>query len=167
MRLIRTCSVAILLWPVLTGTSPARAQAPAAHPNFVGVWVLDTARTQPGALTPMALTYAIEQHGDTLLIARRTRTMRGEFAAQLVYGLDGRPWHNSVNQGGLPVDVSSVLTWNGATLIITSTLNAGGQELHQVERWSLDPNGSDLIADRTVEAQGQQYAMRLVLSRRP
>ena len=167
MHFIRMCCLTAVPALAPIASSLAGAQTPAARPNFSGVWVLDSARTQPGAMTPMAMSYAIEQHGDTLRITRQTRTRRGEFTSQLLYGLDGRPWHNSVDQGGVPVEVSSILTWEGSTLVITSTLNAGGQELHQVERWSLDPNGRDLLADRTAEAMGQHFVMRLVLIRRP
>lgn len=156
---------AILLFVGLVAISSAWGQAPAVRPNFTGVWALDTARTQPGPVRPMALSYAIEQHGDTITVTRHTRTMRGEFTAHLVYGTDGRAWQNSVDQGGVRVEVSSVLTWEGSTLVITSTLATGGQSLHQVERWSLDPNGRDLLADRTVEAMGQQYTMRLILGK--
>ena len=157
-----------LITPVLAtfAVLSTSAQAPAAHPDFSGVWVMDTAKT-PGPMMPLAMTYAIEQRGDTIKIRRDTKSMQGEFSASMVYGTDGKPWKNSVTQRGMPVDVSSVLTWEGSTLVITSTISAEGQDIHQVEKWTLDSTGKMMTADRTVEAMGQQFATKMVLNKRP
>jgi hypothetical protein len=159
----------LVLAPALAvlAISSARAQAPDVHPDFTGVWVMDTAKTPPGGMMPAAMTYTIEQRGDTIKIKRDTKSKRGDFISSMVYGMDGQPWKNSTIQAGTQVDVSSILTWEGSTLVITSTLNAGGQVMHQVEKWSLDASGKDLLADRSVEAMGQQFSMKLVFTKRP
>lgn len=144
----------------------AGAQTPAARPDFSGLWIMDTAKS-PGPMIPQAMTYAIGQRGDTISIKRDTKSMRGEFSASLVYGTDGKPWKNSINEGGILRDVSSVLTWDGSTLVITSTISASGQIINQVEKWSLDATGRTLTADRTVEAMGQQFATKMVFNKRP
>jgi hypothetical protein len=144
----------------------AGAQTPAPHPDFSGTWVMDSAKS-PGPMMPLAATYVIEQRGDTVRIKRDTRTMQGAFSASLVYGIDGKAWKNSITQAGMPVDVSSVLTWEGSTLVITSTINANGQDIHQVETWSLDATGTTMTADRTVDAMGQRFATKLVFNKRP
>ena len=166
MRLIQMRFLVVAPALAVLATSSARAQAPAVHPDFTGVWVMDTAKS-PGPMIPLAMTYAIEQRGDTVRIKRDTKSKRGEFSASLVYGTDGKPWKNSVTEGGTQVDVSSILTWEGSTLVITSTLNAGGQVMHQVEKWSLDASGKDLLTDRSVEAMGQQFSTKLVFTKRP
>lgn len=121
----------------------------------------------PGPMVPLAMTYDIEHRAGMIKIKRETKSTRGEFSASLVYGTDGKPWKNSVTQAEGPVDVSSVLTWEGPTLIITSTLNVSGQQIHQVEKWSLDSTGKSLTADRTVEASGQKFVTKLMFSKRP
>ena len=63
--------------------------------------------------------------------------------------------------------INSVLTWEGSTLVITSAISSSGQNLHQVERWSLDSARTTLTAERTVEAMGQPFATTLVLLKRP
>ena len=166
MRLIPMRFLVVAPALAVLAISSALAQAPAVHPDFTGVWVMETAKS-PGPMIPLAMTYAIEQRGDTIRIQRDTKSKRGDFSASLVYGTDGKPWKNSVTEGGTQVEVSSVLTWEGSTLIITSTLNASGQEIHQVEKWSLDASGKTLAADRSVEAMGQQFATKLVFTKRP
>ena len=162
MRNYLALSTLLAIFAVLS----ADAQAPAARPNFSGVWIMDTAKS-PGPMIPQAMTYAIEQRGDTIRIRRDTKSMRGEFSASLIYGADGKPWKNSINEGGIPRDVSSVLTWEGSTLVITSTINASGQIINQVEKWTLDATGQTITADRTAEAMGQQFATKMVFNKRP
>lgn len=167
MRFIRMRFLVVAPALAVLAVSSARAQAPGGPPDFTGVWVMDTEKS-PGPMIPLAMTYAIEHRGDTVRIKRDTKVKRGEFSASLVYGTDGKPWKNSVqpDSGGTQVDVSSVLTWEGSTLIITSMLNASGQEIHQVEKWSLDASGN-LVADRSVEAMGQKFSTKLVFTKRP
>jgi hypothetical protein len=150
----------------LLAISSARAQSPGPHPDLSGFWLMDPAKS-PGPMIPLAMTYAIEQRGDTLRMKRDTKSKRGEFSATLVYGTDGKPWKNSVTEGGVPVDVSSVLRWEGSMLIINSTLVASGQEIRQVEKLSLDASGGELVSARSVEAAGQQFLTKLVFTRRP
>lgn len=166
MRSIRQHHLLIAAMLATFAIVSAGAQATPAHPNFTGVWVMDTAKS-PGPVLPTSMTLTIDQRGDTIKITRDTKTVQGDLIANMVYGTDGKPWKNSIVQAGTSVEVSSVLTWDGATLVITSTLNAAGQTINQVEKWSLDSAGKTLTADRTAEAMGQQFVTKLVLNKRP
>lgn len=160
MRSIRPAVLLIALAvPAFAG-----AQAPASRPDFSGTWVMDREKS-PGPMIPEAMSYTIQQRGDTVRIKRYSKTMQGENTSDLVYGLDGKPWKNTATQGGMAVDVSSVLTWEGATLVITSTLLANGQEIHQVEKWTLGADGMSLTSNRTVEAMGQSFAATMVFNK--
>lgn len=162
MHLITTrgllCAAALAVMNVVG----AEAQSTRGRPNFTGSWVLDTALSR-GPTLPRALSYTIQHHGDTLTIRRHAVNSQGEFTADLVYGTDGKPWRNSTTQAGVLVQISSVLTWAGDSLVITSELDAGGQTLHQVETWSLDATRHRLVTIRAVDALGQLYRTQLVL----
>lgn len=162
MRLINTrdllCAAALAVMCV----GVLGAQSTRGRPDFTGIWVMDTALS-PGPTLPRALSYTIQHHGDTVTIRRHTVNSQGEFTADLVYGTDGKPWRNTTTQAGVPVQITSVLTWAGDSLVITSELEAGGQALHQVETWSLDSARHRLVAIRVVDAMGQHYSTQLVL----
>lgn len=133
---MRSIRPAVLIMAALAVPAFAGAQAPASRPDFSGAWVLDREKS-PGPMLPEAMSYTIQQRADTVRIKRYSKTMQGEITSELVYGLDGKPWKNTTTQGGMAVAVSSILTWEGSTLVITSALLANGQEIHQVEKWTL------------------------------
>ena len=79
------------------------------------------------------------------------------------YALDGSASKNTINMGGNPVDVSTVVTWEGASPVLTSSMQAGGNEAQIVEKWSLADGGKKLTLDRKISAGGQEFTNKLVL----
>lgn len=140
---------------VLAGTN---AGAQAAHPNFAGVWILDASRNavqgQLGA--PTSATYTITQHGDTIVgdrVAETTET--GTIKSHVVWGLDGKAWKNKIPVGDTETEISSVLSWNQATLVIRTSLTVQETPVDQVDEWSLSADGKTLTMQRSVAAMGQ------------
>src|SRR5689334_6270794 len=114
-------SIVTLIAVALTALAAAAAPAQS-HPNLAGRWVLDAARSEPGPLTPSAMSYTIQQSGDRLTVVRDVTNDAGHATSTLTYGVDGQPWKNSFAQGGQEVQATSTLAWEGATLVIRTTL---------------------------------------------
>jgi hypothetical protein len=156
-------TVALVLLLTAPG-SVARAQGK--HPDFSGRWVLDTSQTPPSPMRPTSMIETISQSGDTLRLDRSAGTVQGDAVAKITLGLDGKTWKNTVDQLGVQVNMSTVCSWDGPTLVLTSTVAVSGQELQQTERWTLDAGGKTLTSEHIVDAMGQHFSTKLVLNRR-
>ena len=162
----RLVTSAAALAAVVVTAAAASHHAALAHPDFSGTWVLDTARTPASPYRPSSLTETDTQHGDTLRITRSTTTPQGDVQSTLTVGLDGKPWPNTVNGGAVQASMSTVATWADSTLVLTSTIDIQGQEVHQVERWTLSADHDTLTRVSDVDAMGQQLSLTLVLVRK-
>jgi len=87
----------------------------------------------------------------------------GESTSQMKYALDGSASKNTLNMGGNPVDVSTVVTWEATSPVLTSSMKFGENDAQSVEKWSLADGGKKLNIDRKISAGGQEFANKLVL----
>ena len=147
----------------LVAVSPAAAQS---HPSFSGTWVMDTSKVEAGPITPLALTMTVEQGKDTLKVKRDVKSAQGDAATSFVYGFDGKGWRNSINAGGMQADAVSTLSWEGSVLVISTTISVGGQEVSQVEKWTMDASGKSMTSERTVSVGAERLSTRLTLDKR-
>jgi hypothetical protein len=160
---MRKVSSALLLTALVVAPAMARAQtAAAAHPDYSGTYALDPAQSE-GQMLPEKMTLKITQTADGLAVERAQTTQRGESTTQMKYTLDGAPSKNTLSMGGNSVDVSTVVTWEGASPVLTSTMKFGENDAQSVEKWSLAPDGKKLSIDRKISAGGQEFANKLVL----
>lgn len=140
---------------------PLSAQA---TPNFSGTWALDLARSNFGELPAPQSRVDVIDHQEPRLVIKRTTVNAGtEVLTSLTYVVDGQPHQNSA--GGAPV--SSVLKWEGTTLVVTSTLTTPQGEVSITDRMSLSADGNTLTQARTLSLQGQAMAQTMVFTRRP
>jgi hypothetical protein len=172
---MRTLSAALLLsLLVATPAAASRAQttkaapAPAAgtsaaHPDFSGTWVLDTARSDKGQMIPTQLTMKIVQTPTGITLDRDQTTQMGQSSTTFKYALDGSASANQLNFGGNPVDISTVVTWDTESPVLTSDMKFGDNDAHSVEKWSLGDGGKSLTLDRTFDVGGQSFSSKLVL----
>ena len=77
------------------------------------------------------------------------------------YATDGSTSKNQMSMGGNNVDVSTVVTWEGATPVFTSAMKFGDNDAQSVEKWSM--SGKNLTLNRTVNFGGQEFSSKLVL----
>ena len=160
---MRKVSSALLLTALVVAPTIARAQAAAAtHPDYSGTYVLDPAQSV-GERLPEKMTLKITQTPAGLTIDRAQTTQMGESTTQMKYALDGSASKNTLNMGGNSVDVSTVVTWEGASPVLTSSMKFGENDAQSVEKWSLDPDGKKLSIDRKISAGGQEFTNKLVL----
>ena len=140
----------------LTLGAPSLAAAQdKAHPDFTGTWVMDTARTPRGGMATTALSYAVKQTPTMLTMDRKVETAQGSAGGTLNYNLDGSPTPNQISQGGQDFTASSVMTFAGDTLVLTSDISAGGRAVKQTDRWVQAPGGKELTILRKIDIDGQ------------
>jgi hypothetical protein len=157
---MRKVSSALLL--TLLAVAPAVVRAQAAHPDYSGTYVLDPAQSE-GQMVPQKMSLKITQTAAGLTVDRTMTSQMGETTSQMKYALDGSASKNTLNMGGNSVDVSTVVTWEGATPVLTSAMKFGENDAQSVEKWSLTDGGKKLSIDRKVNAAGQEFANKLVL----
>lgn len=173
---MRTLSAALLLsmlvaTPVVASRAQTTKAAPApaagtsaAHPDFSGTWVLDTARSDKGQMAPTQMTLKIAQTATGLTLDRdQTTQMGGQSTATLKYALDGTTSSNQLNFGGNALDISTVVTWEGESPVLTSSMKFGDNDAQSVEKWTLGDGGKSLTLDRKFDVGGQSFASKVVL----
>ena len=160
---MRKVSSALLLTLLAVTPAVARAQAATAtHPDYSGSYVLDPAQSQ-GERVPQKMTLKITQAPTGLTVDRTQTNQMGETTAQMKYAIDGTASKNTMNMGGNPIDVSTVVTWEGPSPVLTSSMKFGDNDAQSVEKWSLTDGGKKLTIDRKVNAGGQEFTNKLVL----
>ena len=157
---MRKVSSALLL--TLLAIAPAVARAQATHPDYSGTYVLDPAQSE-GQMVPQKMTLKITQTAAGLTVDRTQTNQMGESTSQMKYALDGSASKNTLNMGGNPVDVSTVVTWEATSPVLTSSMKFGENDAQSVEKWSLADGGKKLNIDRKISAGGQEFANKLVL----
>jgi hypothetical protein len=141
------------------------------HPSLAGTWVLDASKTvdNTGAPVPEAMTRTFVQHGDTLLVDIDVTSSTGEVQhSHMVWGMDGKPWHNALAVAGNTADIASVLTWQDSVLVITSNLSVGGSDVTMVDRWTVAPDGKSATAVRAISQDGTDVGtISFVFNKKP
>ena len=159
---MRKVSSALFLTLLAIAPAVAGAQA-AAHPEYSGTYVLDPAQSE-GQMIPQKMTLKIAQAPTGLTVDRsQTSQTAGETTTQFKYALDGSASKNTLTMGGNPVDVSTVVTWEGASPVLTSSMKFGENDAQSIEKWSLADGGKKLTVDRKITAGGQEFSNKLVL----
>lgn len=158
---MRKVSSALLLTLLAVAPAVAGAQA-AARPDYSGTYVLDPALSE-GQMVPSKMTLKIAQVPAGLTVDRTITGENGETTSQVKYALDGSTSKNTINFGPNPVEVSTVVSWDGASPVLTSSMQAGGGDAQIVEKWSLGDGGKKLTVDRKITAGGQEFSNKLVL----
>jgi hypothetical protein len=161
---MRKVSSALLLTALVVAPVVARAQTAAApaHPDYSGTYVLDPAQSE-GQMVPQKMTLKITQTPAGLTLDRTQTSQMGESTSQMKYAIDGTASKNTLSMGGNSVDVSTVVTWEGPSPVLTSSMKFGENDAQSVEKWSLSPDGKKLSLDRKINAGGQEFTNKLVL----
>ena len=159
---MRKLTSSFLVALLAVAPSLAHAQNAAAKPDFSGTWVLDTAASDKGQMIPSKMTLKIAQTPAQITVDRQqTSQMGGDATTSMKYNTDGSPSKNQLQIQGNAVDVSTVVTWEGANAVLTSQMNFGGQDAQSVEKWAVA--GKNLTINRTVSFGGQEFSSKLVL----
>jgi hypothetical protein len=158
---MRKVSSALLLTLLAIAPAVAHAQAPA-RPDYSGTYVLDPALSE-GQMVPQKMTLKITQAPTGLTLDRTQTNQMGESTSQMKYALDGTASKNTITMGGNAVDVSTVVTWEGESPVLTSAMKFGDNDAQSVEKWSLADAGKKLTIERKVSVGGQEFTNKIVL----
>jgi hypothetical protein len=144
----------------LTAAGTVAAQSP---PNLTGTWVMVADKSNFGPMpAPQSRTDVIDHKGSAIVINRtQTGGPMGDIKATLTYGVDGKEYKNSVNGN----EVTSILKWDGAVLVIESTVITPNGTASVTDRWSLSADGKTLTQERKLSMQGQEAAQTIVLAK--
>jgi hypothetical protein len=143
------------------------AAVPTAGPaRLVGEWVLDTARSTKGPGMPPSLTLHVRQSGPSLVVRRMAETPAGPMDVTFTYALDGSPSVNRTQQGGAEIVVTSTVKQEGGVLTLDSQIQTPEQAVHQVDRFTVAPDGGELTVARALSVGEQAMQMTFVFRRR-
>ncbi|HEY4217196.1 MAG TPA: hypothetical protein VGM67_08660 [Gemmatimonadaceae bacterium] len=140
--------------------SPLAAQS--AHANFAGKWTLDVSASTAGPMTPTSMNVVVTQDDKTINAETDATTPAGDQKSTQVVNLDGSPSKNTISGGGESIDLTTTSVWDGATLVVTTRATVQGQDLQQVDRWVLEPDGKTLDMARSLSIAGQNLDVKLV-----
>jgi len=130
-------------------------------PNLSGTWVLQADKSDFGRMpAPQSRTDVIGHQEPKLTITRKmVTTAAGESTVSLVYAVDGKPHKNMAG----PSELTSVLSWEGQTLVTVSTVDTEQGQVTITDRLTLSEDGKTLTQQRTLSAQGQEAKQTMVL----
>lgn len=154
----RTVSLAFSL---IALASPLAAQS---HPDFSGKWVLDP-KSVEGPMAPTGLTLTATQDAKTLKTESVATTQYGEQKSALVVNLDGSPSKNTVDTPNGSIELNSIGSWDGSTLVVKTTATVNGEQLQQTDHWSLEAGGKTLHLQRDIAFSGQNLTLKMVLAK--
>ena len=123
------------------------AQTAVAHPDFTGIWKMDTTKFAKHDAALAGLRLTVSNRGDTLLIVTDVvDTGRPPVQMRSIYLSKQAP-------GGQPADTlvrASVRGWVGDTLVLRRVEQRPERTLNIEERWTLDASGRTLSRAQTV-----------------
>lgn len=143
------------------------AQSQRDHPDVTGVWVMDTTKFQKTDTVLIALTLTVSREGDTLRVASDVTDKRGQALVNSTstarYALDGSPRPNAI-AGGSAV-VTSLLSWDGAILVLSSAGEISGRSIMTTERWTIDATGKTMSRYHVTAINGREVSQTLMFTR--
>jgi len=142
--------------------SVAMAANSGPHPNFSGTWKLNVANSSFAPLPPLThLVDTIEQTRSAIKIHRTQANQGHERTRDVIYNLDGAPMTVRHNTG----DSKTVVRWEGANLVIESSLEFEGLPMNVRDRWSLRHEGRTLEIHRHFQSHQGAIDQKLVMER--
>jgi hypothetical protein len=138
-RFISVVAVATL---VIAGASMA-AQS---KPSFAGKWTIvpdaNSAAAVSGRGGGLGAEFTVVQDNKTVTVTTNNPQL-GEL--KTVYNLDGSETKNPINFGGQSVNRASKVKWDGAKLVITTTVSMDANVAETTQSWTLDGSGNLLV----------------------
>jgi hypothetical protein len=110
-------------------------------PNFSGTWKMDPDKSVFGPVPPTAsLVLAIDHKEPAISVHQTSSGPEGDRDVTSKYTTDGKEATNDFM--GTPV--KSKVHWDGQTLMIDSSLDAGGMEVKVASKWTLAADGKTM-----------------------
>jgi hypothetical protein len=132
---------------ILAATGAAALQT---RPNLSGTWALDTAASDFAKESPPARKVVTIEHLEPkLTIGVVEDGPSGAVKGEAQYLTDKTPVMNSV----LGNPMTTIATWEGAELVMTTTGKFGDNEITLIDRYALSSDGRTLTVKRHFEGK--------------
>ena len=148
---------------LILGLVLALSAVPAfAKPNFTGDWKLNISKSDFGGMpSPNSLTNKVTHDDPKLKVAVKQSGDMGEFEMESNYTTDGKECTNEVF--GSPF--TSVVKWDGDTLLIDSKGKMGDNDFSISDKWSLSADGKTLTINRNFKSGMGDAVQKMVLEK--
>ena len=134
-----------------------------AKPNFSGEWHMVPAKSNFGQMAaPSKLVRTIVHVEPTLKLTTVQTTDAGDTTTQTTFTTDGKPASNTVQ--GSPM--TTVGKWEGATLVLTGTLQQQGADIGIVDRYTLSDAGKTLTLIRKLSTPNGEATATIVWAKK-
>ncbi len=135
-----------------------RAMA-AEKPDLSGTWTIDLAKSDYGMMPPPTKVEAKITHKEPEVTMNILQvTARGERTSEFKFATDGKEVETQVM--GRPGKVKA--KWEGSALVVTTKAEFQGNEILQVEKWTLGEGGKTLTAEATMNSpMGENKTKRI------
>ena len=139
------------------------ALAAQSKPNFSGEWTLVIEKSDFGPTPPPTSLQRTVTHADpSLKYVTVQRTAAGETKTETTFTTDGKPQKNTV-QGNPMVTTGK---WDGATIVLSSTMEVQGMKASMEERLALSEGGKTLTVTRSFTTPDGPFTMKFVLAKK-
>ncbi len=129
-------------------------------PDFSGNWKMDADKSVFGPMPPpTSLTCKIDHKDPDLSIEQSQSGAQGDQTMTFKYSTDGKETTNSL----MGNDVKSKAAWEGKTLVVNSSLDAGGAQVKLVSKYSLSDDGKTLTQALSISAPQGDFDLTYVL----
>jgi hypothetical protein len=129
-------------------------------PDFSGDWKMDADKSLFGPLPPpTSLTSKIDHKDPDLSVATTQTGPSGDQNTTFKYSTDGKETTNSM----MGNDVKSKAVWEGKTLVIVSSLDAGGAQLKFTSKYTLSDDGKTLNNAVSISSPSGDFDLTIVL----
>ncbi len=129
-----------------------------AKPNFSGKWVLDTGKSDFGALPgPNSRTDVIDHQDPKLKVNSTIKGPQGERVVERSYTTDGK--ENTNTQGN--TEVKSKTRWEGKQLVTELKLEIQGNPVEIKDVWELGEDGKVLTMKRDLKSSQGETSQKL------
>ncbi len=163
------CATAAPLAVTHAQTAPASsttAQAAAKLPNLSGTWELNVAASKFGPQgSPTKGTLTLTQAGDKITATQVLSTSTGDMTNTTHHTI-GATTADTIRAQGQEVARTSTARWDGSTLVVDAKLMSQGMEIPVVARYTLSPDGKQLMVDQTLTSPMGELTTHLVFDKK-
>jgi hypothetical protein len=129
-------------------------------PDFSGSWKMDADKSVFGPMPPpTSMSCKIDHKDPDLNIVQSQSGAQGDQTMTFKYSTDGKETTNSL----MGNDVKSKAAWDGKTLVVNSSLDAGGTQVKLTSKYSLSDDGKTLTQALSISAPQGDFDLTYVL----
>lgn len=131
-------------------------------PDLSGTWNIQLDKSDFGMMPPPSKMERKVSHKDPqLAVTTLQASQRGERTTEVKYTTDGK--ESEVQLMGRPAKVSA--KWEGSSLVVTTKLEFQGNEMTQVEKWSVSSDGKTLTSEGTMNSPMGENKTKLIFTK--